>query len=177
MNIIDASQVNQLVLEGSNKKYRLENKYAVVTGGTKGIGRSIVDEFLSLGARVLTCSRNVEELEAAKQSYLAQGYSEEVVRIIEADVSTPNGRRRLTEACGEFCAERGLHILVNNVGTNRRKKSIEYTDDDYNFIFSTNLQSSFSLANNLYPLLKKSGKGCVVNVGSVAGGCSVAIKR
>jgi Tropinone reductase 1 len=57
-----------------------------------------------------------------------------------------------------------------------RKKAIEYSEKDYEFVMKTNLESCFFLTLALYSKLKKCGKASVVNVGSVAGGCGTAIK-
>ncbi len=62
-----------------------------------------------------------------------------------------------------------LDILVNNVGTNIRKKSVDFSDEEIDFILDTNLKSAFDLSRKLFPLLEKSGDACVVNISSVAG--------
>lgn len=62
-----------------------------------------------------------------------------------------------------------LDILVNNVGTNVRKKFIEYTEEEYRKLFETNLFSLTEMSRLCHPLLKKSGKGSVINIASVAG--------
>lgn len=66
-----------------------------------------------------------------------------------------------------------LDILVNNVGTNIRKKLTEYTESEYRKIFETNLFALVEMARLCHPLLKKSGKGSMVNIASVAGSVDV----
>ena len=93
--------------------WSLRGRVAVVTGGSKGIGRGIVEEFLQLGASVVTCARDVsplEELLAAHPGRLAA---------VAADVATPAGRAAVLGAA--LSAHGQLDILVNNVGTNIRK--------------------------------------------------------
>ena len=159
---------------GHSKKWSLDNQNAIVTGGTKGIGKSAVEELLQLGSKVLTCSRNEEEMKKCLLEWNEKGFSHDKVQGVIADVSTKEGRELLLSASTSmFHGE--LHCLVNNVGSNIRKKTTEYTDEDFRFIFDTNLQSAFSLTKALHSELK-AGKGRVVLVSSVAGGCGIAIK-
>ncbi|MDZ7738650.1 MAG: SDR family oxidoreductase [Bacteroidales bacterium] len=62
-----------------------------------------------------------------------------------------------------------LDILVNNVGTNIRKKTAEYSDEELDHLLRTNMISAFSLSRDLYPLLRASGSASIVNISSVAG--------
>jgi len=87
-----------------------------------------------------------------------------------ADVSTTEGRKTLVDAAVEAFGGK-LNVLVNNVGTNiTHKATVDVTDEDFDFIMRTNLQSAFSLSRDLYPALKESGDGCVIFSSSVAGG-------
>jgi Tropinone reductase 1 len=63
-----------------------------------------------------------------------------------------------------------LAAAVNNVGSNVRKPTLEYTEDDFQFVFNTNLQSAFVLSQMAHPLLKASSAGVVLFNSSVAGG-------
>lgn len=154
---------------------------AVVTGGTKGIGHAIVSELgQTFGCKVLTCARNEGELETCIQEWREKGCD---VRGCVADISTSEGRSSLMEAVKELikddCANPGkLDILVNNVGTNIRKPSVEYTEDELEFVMKTNFKSFFELTKLCHPYLKRNkvegGSHCkntssVVNIGSVAG--------
>lgn len=144
---------------------------AVVTGGTKGIGKAIVEELGAKSARILTCARNKEELEQCVEEWKSNGYD---VTGVEADVASSEGRDSLmTEIKNWLGEEEKLDILVNNVGTNIRKPSIEYTEEDVKKVFDTNFHSMFSLTTACHPLLKRD-KGepfsSVINIGSVAGG-------
>ena len=147
---------------------------AVVTGGTKGIGHAVVTELAKLNCRVLTCSRNPTELQEKLQEWKDQGLD---VQGIVADVSTPDGRAALLEAIGTtLCGPTGrLDILVNNVGTNIRRASVDYTDDEYQKILDTNLGSFFHLTRACHGFLTRNNNNkdgttsSVVNIGSVAG--------
>ena len=86
-----------------------------------------------------------------------------------ADVATAEGRAALVAAAAEAFAGQ-LDVLINNVGTNVRKPTVELTDADAEFIFQTNTHSAFALSRDFFSLLKASGAGTVLFISSVAGG-------
>jgi Tropinone reductase 1 len=151
-----------------NNRWTLTGKKALITGATKGIGLAIAQEFLSLGAEVMIVARNAEAVEQQIEVWRAQGWN---AHGIAADVATSNGRQAIVEQVNE--ALEGLDILINNVGTNIRKKVLDYTEDEYASIFQTNLTSVFEMCRLAYPLLKAQDNSSIVNVGSVAGLTSV----
>lgn len=84
-------------------------------------------------------------------------------------MSTEEGRQKLIAMALQLFGEDGIHCLVNNVGTNIRKKSQDYSVEEYRKIMDTNLDSAFLLSNSFYPYLKKNKNSAIVNIGSVAG--------
>lgn len=145
---------------------------AVVTGGTKGIGKAVVEELAKKGCRILICSRKQEDLTRVTTEWNeAQGFD---VTGVCADVSTPEGLDSLFSEIEHWLGDdhRRLDILVNNVGMNIRKPSIEYTKEDTQTVWRTNFDSMFELTMKCYPLLKRDPgepTSSVVNIGSVAG--------
>ncbi|CAJ1940446.1 unnamed protein product [Cylindrotheca closterium] len=143
---------------------------AVVTGGTKGIGKAIVEELGAKNAKILTCARSKEELVKCVQDWKNNGYD---VTGVTADVASSSGREDLMAEIKSWLGESGkLDILVNNVGTNIRKASIEYTEEDVQKVFNTNFHSMFSLTTACHHLLKREkgeNSSSVINIGSVAG--------
>lgn len=140
--------------------WTLQGKKAIVTGGTKGIGKAIVEELVGLGAEVIAVARHPElsdQLPGA--TYLA------------GDVTDPTFRQQLLYTVNQQWGM--LHILVNNVGTNVRKKFTEYTEEEYRRLFEINLFAMTALTREAYELLKKSGNASVVNIASVAGSIDV----
>ena len=144
-----------------NKRWTLENKTALVTGGTKGIGAAIAREFLSFGARVCVVARSGEDIDKMKAQ---EG---EMLTGIQQDMSKEDA---FTNIMG-FVEENfgNLDILVNNVGMNIRKKTEEYTRLEYERIIQTNLTSAFEMSRYAWPLLKNVEGASIVNVSSVAG--------
>eukprot|EP00536_Pseudo-nitzschia_multiseries_P010241 jgi/Psemu1/297515/fgenesh1_pm.306_\ len=144
---------------------------AVVTGGTKGIGKAVVEELAKKGCRILICSRKQEDLTRVTSEWNeGQGFD---VTGICADVSTSEGLDSLYNEIEHWLGDDGrLDILVNNVGMNIRKPSVEYTKEDTQTVWRTNFDSMFDLTMKCYPLLKRNPgepSSSVVNIGSVAG--------
>lgn len=148
----------------NNNRWTLTGRKALITGATKGIGLAIAQEFLSLGAEIMIVARNAEAVNQQLENWQLQGWK---AHGIAADVTTSDGRQAIIEQVNQTLG--GLDILVNNVGTNVRKKALEYTEQEYEYIFQTNLTSLFEMCRLAYPLLKAGNNSSIVNVGSVAG--------
>ena len=151
-------------VDSLSKRWSLTGQMAVVTGASKGIGAAVAEELLHLGATVIAVARTASELEAQVATWRNQQLD---AHACAADVSTNEGRQALLA----FVESQGgqLHILVNNVGTNIRKPTTEYSAEEYQFLMTTNLESAFGLCQGAYPLLRAAGGGSIVNVSSVAG--------
>ncbi len=145
----------------AQERWLLNGKKAVVTGGSKGIGAAIVEEFITLGAEVLAVARKQADLEFLQQRFPDR------LHVLQADVSLAEDRDRLTRWVRDNWG--GLDLLVNNVGTNIRKPTVDYTAEEYDFVMHTNLRSAFELSRMLYPELKESAQGNIIFVTSVAG--------
>ena len=146
-----------------SNQWTLEGKTALVTGGTKGIGAAVVDLLSQLMAKVIFVARNKTELDRCTSELEEKGRN---VAGICADVSKREGRDLILEYFAK--ANTPLDILVNNVGTNIRKKAVEYSEEEILTIFQTNLLSAFDLSRRLYPLLCHSHNCSIVNISSVA---------
>lgn len=141
------------------ENWSLKNKTAVITGASKGIGKAITEELSSLGVRILAVARKEKDLLSLQ--------SIKNVDILSADVSKIEDIQRIKDKVENSFDK--LDILVNNVGTNIRKKTHEYSEEEYQFLFNTNLKSAYELCRNLYPSLVKSKGSSIVNVSSTAG--------
>lgn len=145
--------------------WHLKSKRALITGATKGIGRAIAEEFLSLGAEILIVARNEKEVNDAITEWQKQGHK--AFGCI-ADVAKGEDRQKVMATVKDVFGDR-LDILVNNVGTNIRKQLVDYQEDEYRHIFEVNLFSVVEMCRLCYPFLKNGVGANVVNVASVAG--------
>ncbi|KAG9453109.1 hypothetical protein H6P81_006013 [Aristolochia fimbriata] len=146
-------------------RWSLNGATALVTGGTRGIGHAIVKELAEFGASIHTCSRNETELERCLTEWEGLGYK---VTGSVCDLSSKAEREKLMEKVSSIFGGK-LNILVNNVGTNIRKPTVEYSAEEFSIIMATNFESSYHLCQIAHPLLKTSGRGSIVFVSSVAG--------
>ncbi|CAL4986194.1 unnamed protein product [Urochloa decumbens] len=153
------------------ERWSLAGARALVTGGSKGIGHAIVEELSGFGARVHTCARNAEELEAARRRWSEKGLT--AITVSVCDVSVRTDRESLIAAVKDaFGGE--LDILVNNAGQSLFKPAAECSGEDYARVMATNLESCFHLCQLARPLLLAAGGNggggsVVVNISSVAG--------
>jgi tropinone reductase I len=134
--------------------WRLNGYKAVVTGGSKGIGRAVVEELLDLGAEVLSVA-------------LEEGEARVGLRQVVLDLGEVGWDVRLLQALP--AGWRGIDILVNNAGMNIRKPTLKYAVEEYARIWGTNVTAVYEMCRLLHGPLRASGRGSVVNVGSVAG--------
>ena len=116
--------------------WRLTGRRAVVTGGTSGIGLAVVSTLLERGAEVLVVARNADRLEEKLAVWRRQ---DRTVYGVSADVGCPDARTRIFEEIDRTWG--GLDILVNNVGTNIRKPTRDYTDEELQILMQTNQMS------------------------------------
>ncbi|KAJ1286954.1 hypothetical protein BS78_03G392200 [Paspalum vaginatum] len=157
------------VSRSREERWSLTGKTALVTGGSKGIGRAIVEELAGLGVRVHTCSRSDSDLQECLRQWRQDGRLAARVTASACDVASRGDRELLVAAARKELGGR-LDILVNNAGQTMFRAATETTAEDYARIMATNLESCFHLAQLAHPLLAASpGGGCVVNVSSIGG--------
>ena len=134
----------------------LEGRTALVTGASRGIGRSIATELAAAGASVTFSYRSgVEEAAALASEIGAQA--------VHADVSDPASARALVEEAGD------LDILVNNAGVTRDGLLVRMSDDDWDTVIDTNLASCFYTCRAAARGMMKKRGGTVVNISSNVG--------
>jgi Tropinone reductase 1 len=148
--------------------WSLKGNRVLVTGGTKGIGEAIAEQFLNFGAEVLIVARNYEDITDKTDD--ARNYNLPLYGL-SADVSNMD-ERKLIKLKIQNLWKGKFDILVNNVGMNIRKKTEDYLDIEYERIMETNLHALFDLTKELHEMLVKTPEevpSSIVNVSSVAG--------
>jgi len=142
--------------------YGLENKVALVTGGSRGIGLDLARRLLAEGARVVICARKPEGLEAA-----AQELGSENLLAVPCHVAQEEQVEGLYERIQE--AHGRLDILVNNVGMNLLTPGLADTELAlWQKIMDSNLTGSFLCARGAARLMRAQGGGKIINVSSTA---------
>ena len=136
-------------------------KVAVVTGGTKGIGRAIAEGLLGVGASVVIGARTEADVREAER---ALG---ERARGVVWDVRDPEQCRSGIETAVE--AFGGLDLLVNNAGVGRWAPVETLSIEDWDAVIGTNLDGLFYCSHHAIPRLRKRGGGWIINIGSLAG--------
>ena len=134
----------------------LEGKAALVTGGSRGIGRAIALELARAGAGVTLSYRSGKD-EAEQVA------SEAGARAVEADVSDPEQAKALVDGVGE------LDILVNNAGVTRDGLIARMSDEDWRVVIETNLSGTFHTCRAAARGMMKRRSGSIVNVSSIVG--------
>lgn len=143
----------------------IKGKAAVVTGGTKGIGRAIAEALLREGADVCLSARHGEEVErTVKELNDAEGGR---AAGVVCDVRSEQEVQALIDhTVDEFG---GVDILINNAGVGSFKTVEETTPDEFREVLETNLCGVFYCCHHAIPAMKKRGGGYIINVSSLAG--------
>ena len=143
----------------------LQDKVAVVTGSSRGIGRAIALKLASLGAKVVVNYRT--NAEAAQEVVEAIGALGGQAMAVQADVADADDAKRLIRAAQTTYG--GLDILVNNAGTTRDTLLARMSDEDWNLVINTNLKGAFNCTKAAIRPMMRQRRGCIVNITSVAG--------
>jgi len=148
------------------KLFSLQGRSALVTGGSRGIGRMIAEGFLRAGARVYISARKAEACDAAARELSAIG----PCVALPADVSTLDGIKALVAAYQKH--EPSLDILVNNAGAAWGAPYAEFPESGWDKVADLNLKTPFFLTQALTPLLKAAATdhlAKVIHIASIDG--------
>jgi NAD(P)-dependent dehydrogenase (short-subunit alcohol dehydrogenase family) len=142
----------------------INNKSAVITGGTKGIGYAIAERLVSSGAAVMICGRDRDELTSAVERLSAAGKAFGKL----CDVRVEEQVHALIESAVKNLG--GVDILVNNAGMGYFDKTVEeMSGDEFRQTLETNLFGVFYCCHYAIPEIKKRGGGYIINISSLAG--------
>jgi 3-oxoacyl-[acyl-carrier protein] reductase len=141
----------------------LENKVAIVTGGTRGIGRAIAARLVAEGARVAICGTRQNSVDAALDVLSPK---DKVFGMV-ADVSKLEDVRSFVGAVQQRFG--AIHILVNNAGAGLFRSVAELTPEEWQRTIGLNLTGVYYCCHEILPIFRQAGGGDVVNISSLAG--------
>ena len=152
--------------EGIDKRgespFRLDGRVAIVTGGGGGLGSGICPALAAAGAAVAVAGRTKEKIDCVVAEIVAGGGR---AIAVEVDIADRQSVETLTERVMSELG--GIDILVNNAAVYHRKPWTEITEEDWDQVLDTNLKGYYFCARAVYPALKASGRGRVINVASI----------
>ena len=142
----------------------LSGKVAIVTGGTRGIGRAIAERLLAEGASVAVCSRSRENVQA-----FVKECKDSADRLLAepADMSKLDDVRAFFAKVDERFG--GLDVLVNNAGIGVFKSTADLTPEEWHRTIDLNLNGVFYCSHEALPRMKNRGGGYIINISSLAG--------
>jgi NAD(P)-dependent dehydrogenase (short-subunit alcohol dehydrogenase family) len=143
--------------------FNLTGKVALVTGGSKGLGKAMARGLVEAGADVVITSRHENELRAALDDIL-EG-TERRGRFVVADMASRDQVQHLARTALEQMGR--VDILVNNAGTNVPQPVDQVRDEDWDRVLEINLSSVMALTRALVPQMKERRWGRIINIASV----------
>lgn len=151
---------------------KLENKVALITGGSRGLGKAIAIKLASMGSDIVinyACSEENAEL-GLKEAEETKKEVEELGRkalVIRADISKFDEAKRLVDEAVEKFGN--INILVNNAGITRDKLIMKMTEEDFDSVINVNLKGTFNVTKSLIRGMLKTKDCSIINISSVVG--------
>lgn len=143
---------------------KLKDKKALITGGSKGIGKGIAEAYLKEGASVVICGRGEDSLKDAHDELSEYGD----ISFVSADIADKKDVKRLAEEIENKWGK--LDILVNNASIlGIKAKIMDYPEDLWEEVIHINLNAQFFVTKALLPLLIESENSSIINVSSTVG--------
>jgi NAD(P)-dependent dehydrogenase (short-subunit alcohol dehydrogenase family) len=141
---------------------RLDGRVALVTGGNRGLGLGIALALAHAGADLALCARTRDELEGAAR--LVRGVGRKAFTVV-ADLADPaNARDAVRATAGHYGR---LDVLVNGAGMNLRQSADTFSEGDWDRLMTVNLKSAFFACQEAARIMRRQGKGKILNVGSL----------
>lgn len=141
----------------------LNDKVAVVVGGTSGIGRAIAHGFAQAGAHVVPTSRRTEQVEAAASEI--EAFGRRSLRVT-SDVSDRASLERVLNSAVEAFGK--VDILVNSAGRTKRAPTIDFPEDDWTAIIDTNLTGTLRACQVFGKHMLERESGSIINIASLS---------
>jgi len=152
----------------SDDHFSLSGKVALITGGSKGIGKNIAMDFAKAGAKIVIVSRHLAEGRQVAQE-IEKSYGPAMA--LYADISRLDTLRPMVDAATDTMGK--IDILINNAGTNIRKPALDFSEDEWDTVLNTNLKGTFFCSQVVAKTMANTGGGKIINISSAAGGSAV----
>jgi 3-oxoacyl-[acyl-carrier protein] reductase len=143
----------------SNIKIDLSGKVALITGGTRGIGKAIAERFLDAGASVILTGTKINEIEK-----LNNNKPSDRIAYLQVDFSDQNS---VNAFLTEISSYSKIDVLINNAGVNKIGLNAETTNEDFDLLNDINVKGPYILCREISKLMKKNGYGRIVNITSI----------
>ena len=150
-------------------QFRIDNKVTVITGASKGIGHGLSKELAQMGAKMVLCARNEEELNQHSQEIVAEGGFADVFVM---DINSIDEIRHTFEQINTKYG--AIDILINNAGLGFNHAALDVTEDDWDKMMDINLKGLFFCCQQAGKYMVEKGRGRIINMSSQAS--VVAIK-
>jgi len=148
---------------------KLAGRVAIITGGSKGLGKAMAESLGRAGAKLALVARNATELSATAKELKAGGAEAEA---FPADVTKEADVRRIEQAVVQRFGK--VHILINNAGINIRKSITEFSLEEWNKVVDTSLTAAFLCCRSFVPHMKGQGYGRILNMTSIMSHVAIA---
>ena len=146
------------------QQFELKGKVAMVTGGTKGLGEVSALALAKAGADIAVCGRSASDLERVSAAICELGRKAVGFHIDVTD------KTKVSKAVAQILDYFGrIDILVNNAGVNYRVPVLEFPEEEWDRIISTNLKGYFLTAQSVAPQMISNGYGKIINMSSILG--------
>ena len=153
-----------MVLPGI-KQFELHDRVAIVTGGSKGLGKAMAAGLASAGANLVLVSRNQAEVEAAADE-ISSDYGVQAIGI-QADVTSEEQVQGVVDTCIENFGK--IDVLINNAGINIRGPMDELSLEEFKQVMDINVNGVWLCARAVIPHMKKAASGRIINLASTLG--------
>jgi 3-oxoacyl-[acyl-carrier protein] reductase len=148
----------------------IKGKVALVTGGSRGLGKAIAEELAREGAHISVCARSKADLDAVGETLHSFGIR---VATIPADVTRADDIQRVIDQTVKQL--HGIDILVNNAGDGWLSHMLDTTDEEWRYCLEVNLMSAVRFTRGVAPYMRKQGSGRIINISTLGAKTPIAM--